>query len=68
MTRSVLLFLLVISFAIPSAARVYEYRLNCDLGKGIAQNIRVGHSNIVFTPENHLCHIEVVGRGKKTVF
>src|SRR6185437_1611162 len=36
MTRSVLLFLVVISFVTPSTARVYEYQLNCDLGKGNA--------------------------------
>lgn len=68
MTRSVILFLLVISFSIPSAARVYEYNLNCDLGKGNAQNIRVGHFNIALTPENHLCHVAVVGPSKKAVF
>jgi len=68
MTRSVLLFLLVISCAIPSSARVYEYQLNCDLGKGNAQNIRAGDFNIALTPENHLCHVAVVGRSKKPVF
>lgn len=68
MTRSVLLFLPVISFAVPSAARVHQYQLNCDLGKGNAQNIRVGDFNIALTPESNLCHVAVVGPSNKPVF
>lgn len=68
MTRSVVLFLLVVGFAVPSAARVYKYQLNCDLGKGRAQNIRVGRFDIVLTPENYHCHVAVLRRSNKTVF
>ncbi len=69
MTRLSVLFLVVIGFAVSSAARAYEYQLNCDLGKGSVQNIRVGQFRIVLSSEKHLCHVAVVlAASERTVF
>lgn len=68
MTRWVVAFLVAVIFAIPCAARVHDYQLNCDFGKGSAHNIRIAQFDIVLSPENHLCHVAVVGSSKKVLF
>jgi hypothetical protein len=68
MKRLVIPFLLVLSFSASCYARIYQYQLNCDLGKGAAQSTEVGGFKLVLAPENQLCRITVVGPNKETVF
>lgn len=66
--QSLLLVLLITSFTAPAAARVYEYQLNCDLGKGAAHSSHVGHFEIHLRPENSLCRVEIQDSAGRRIF